>query len=379
MGKNDLRSQSLDLLRFPLAVVVLTIHTFSTNGLMVRGEKFIFDDFQFFIEVNHWIDAFLRGQSVPIYYFISGYVFFLGVEMTYSTYIRKFKNRIKTLVVPYFVWNIIYLLGFFFITLNPLLSHFTAKEGVDFNFSIKSFMSCFWVYDEGLFIARIPEHNSTLSSNSFPINIPLWFIRDLIIVVVSTPVLHWLIKRLKHYFIIALGVVWFFIPYFEIKTLGFEMAYFFFSWGAYMSINKKDMIEFFCKYTKLSAILFVSLSLLHIWTAHYCPEAKDTIKQVNVLVGLFFAYSFATLLLKRGICKVSTFLASASFFIYVSHYIIIKRMTKLIFIAFSPDSNLGISFTYIFSVVLSVCFLLVVFWLLKHYTPGLLKVLAGRK
>lgn len=31
MSRNDLRSQSLDLLRFPLAVVVLAIHTFSTD------------------------------------------------------------------------------------------------------------------------------------------------------------------------------------------------------------------------------------------------------------------------------------------------------------------------------------------------------------
>lgn len=379
MGKNDLRSQSLDLLRFPLAVVVLAIHTFSTSGLIVRGERFVFDDYQFFIEVNHWIDAFLRGQSVPIYYFISGFVFFVGVEMTRETYLRKFKNRVKTLVIPYFIWNIISLLSVFVITFNPLFSYFTAKEGVSFNFSLESFLSCFWNYDNGLFIHEFSGQDSTFDSNVYPINGPLWFVRDLIVVVLSTPLLYWLIKHLKHYFVVLLGFVWFFVPYFEVKTMGFEMAYFFFSWGAYMSINKKDMIEFFCKYTKLSAILFVALCLLHIYAAHYYPEARDTIKQLNVLVGLFFAYSFATLLLRKGVCKVSPFLASASFFIYVSHFMVVERMTKLMFILISPNSNFGILAVYILSVFLSVCLLLAVFWVLKTYAPTLLKVLAGRK
>lgn len=76
MGKNDLRSQALDLLRFPLAVVVLTIHTFSSEGLELRGQELTFADHSLFMEINRWIDAFLRGQSVPIYYFISGFVFF---------------------------------------------------------------------------------------------------------------------------------------------------------------------------------------------------------------------------------------------------------------------------------------------------------------
>ncbi len=78
MRKNDLRSQSLDLLRFPLAVVVLTIHTFSTDGFTIQGNSVSLDDFPILLETNYFINAFLRGQSVPIYFFISGFVFFLG-------------------------------------------------------------------------------------------------------------------------------------------------------------------------------------------------------------------------------------------------------------------------------------------------------------
>ena len=60
MDKNKLRSQSLDLLRFPLAVVILSIHVFSTNGITFQGVTSDFESFPFFLFVNAkngWIFA----------------------------------------------------------------------------------------------------------------------------------------------------------------------------------------------------------------------------------------------------------------------------------------------------------------------------------
>lgn len=86
---DKLRSQSLDLLRFPLAVVILLIHVFSTEGIVFQGNTLSFDSYPFFLFINRFIDGFLRGQSVPIYYFISGFVFFLGGKLTKDIYINK--------------------------------------------------------------------------------------------------------------------------------------------------------------------------------------------------------------------------------------------------------------------------------------------------
>ena len=71
LSNENLRSQSLDLLRFPLAVVILLIHIFSTDGITFQGKTLTFESYPLFLFVNRLIDAFLRGQSVPIYYFIS--------------------------------------------------------------------------------------------------------------------------------------------------------------------------------------------------------------------------------------------------------------------------------------------------------------------
>lgn len=365
MGKNDLRSQALDLLRFPLAVVVLTIHTFSSEGLELRGQELTFADHSLFMEINRWIDAFLRGQSVPIYYFISGFVFFLGVEMTKETYLRKFKNRVKSLVIPYVIWNVLALVLLVAITFNPLFSRYTS--GLGFTFSWRDLLSCFWVCD------MLP------SEGMFPVNAPLWFVRDLIVIVLCTPLLHVLIKRLGRYFICLLGLFWFVVPHLHLNLLGFEHALFFFCWGAYMSINRKDMLQVFGRYFKVSVFLYLLLGVLHMVAAHDWPEAQGVIKQLNVLAGLVFAYNVAAWLLKRGICKVNPFLASASFFVYVAHGLVVGRLLKLLFITFAPATDWSLLLVYTSVVVLTVFLLLGTFYVMRRYTPRLLKVVAGRK
>lgn len=372
MGRNDLRSQTLDLLRFPLAVVVLMIHIFSSEGLEVRGQEMLFTDHPVFMEVNRWIDAFLRGQSVPIYYFISGFVFFLGVEMTRETYLRKFKNRVKSLVIPYFVWNVLALVLMLAISVNPFFKDYTA--GHSFSFSWSSLLSGFWAYDGDLTNVVMEP-----GGDIYPMDVPLWFVRDLIVVVLCTPLLHKLLKRFGRYFVCLLGMVWFVVPYLHLRTLGFESAFFFFSWGAYMSINRKDMLQVFGQYFKVSVCLYVLLGVLHVVAGHYWPEAQGSIKQLNILVGLLFAYNFAAWLLKRGLCKVNSFLASVSFFVYVAHALVVSRVLKLLFITFSPASDWALLLVYTLAVVLTVGLLLGTFYLMRCYTPGLLKVVAGRK
>lgn len=146
-----------------------------------------------------------------------------------------------------------------------------------------------------------------------------------------------------------------------------------------MSINRKDMLQVFGRYFKASVFLYLLLGVLHVAAAHYWPEAQETIKQLNVLVGLLFAYNFAAWLLKRGTCRVNPFLASASFFVYVSHSLVVGRMLKLLFITFSPASDGALLLVYTLAVILTVLLLLAAFYVMRRYTPTLLKVIAGRK
>lgn len=379
MSRNDLRSQSLDLLRFPLAVVVLAIHTFSTEGFKIHGTVISFENMPVLLEVNHFIDGFLRGQSVPIYFFISGFVFFLGIELTKEKYIQKLKNRVKTLLVPYLIWNIIAVLLFLLRFLPCFSSLFPNIHKIRLDFSLPAILGTFWNANEGIFIQPISV-DEVVSNSIYPQDVPLWFVRDLMIVVLCTPLLYEMLKRTRYYLVLGLGILWFGLAYWDLGYVNQLLtAFFFFSWGAYMSVNKKDMMNEFGRFFRGSMIFYPLLALLFVVSVHYFPSASDTIKRLNVFVGLFFAYNVSAWLLTHHICKVSSFLASSGFFIYVTHTLICGELLKLLFFVFRPATDLSMLCVYVLTVAITVASLLLVFYLLRRYMPSFLKVIAGRK
>lgn len=376
MNRNDLRTQSLDLLRFPLVVIVLTIHVFTTQGFTFRGTEYSFETMPILLTVNHFIDGFLRGQSVPIYFFISGYVFFLGIELTKESYTKKLKNRMKTLLIPYIIWNAIAILLQLFYFLPWFSSIFPNLDRMNLDLSPSAIFYSFWDIRKGI----LGGPTSIVGDGIYPQDIPLWFVRDLMIVVVCTPILYWLLKRTRYYMVALLGVWWFVLSYWHVGHFNMlSTAFFFFSWGAYMSVYKKDMFVEFGRFFKTSIILYPLLALLYVASIDYYPEISSTLKRLNVLVGLLFAYNVSAWLLSHNICKASRFLASSSFFIYVSHYLICGQILKILFYFIRPSTDIGMLIIYFLTVLVTITLLLLTFYLLRRYTPAFLKVLAGRK
>ena len=379
-NRNDLRSQSLDLLRFPLAIVILVIHVFNTDGLIIQGHEYNTDHYPVFIAINRFIDAFFRGQSVPIYFFISGFVFFLGVDFTQKTYAHKLKNRVHTLLIPYIIWNSVALLLPLIYFLPCFSSIFPNIHKVDLNFSLSQILPNYWNSTQGFYVPG-PEYSvDSIYRTCLPVDPPLWFVRDLMIVVLCTPLLYRLLKWTRCYAIWILGVLWFFSVYSYWPHLDqLLFAFFFFSWGAYMSVNGKDMLEEFGRFFNTANFLYPLLALVYVAATYYWPEAADTVKRLNIVVGLIFGFNLSCWLLKRGICKVNRFLASSSFFIYVTHMIICGMIVKGVFYLIRPESGFGVFLVYVLAVCITITILLVSFFFLRRYTPALLQVLTGRK
>ena len=374
-NRTDLRSQALDLLRFPLAVVILTVHVFGTGVLAVHGVEYSLENIPVMSGVMGFINAFLKDQSVPIYFFISGYVFFIGDEFTKDVYVRKLKNRIKTLLIPYIIWNTAAILMQAALFLPYFRSLLPGLAMVETDWSFTGVLQCYWNLTKGVFAAWYPDAGSL-----FPQNAPLWFIRDLMIVVLCTPLIYRFLKWARNYAVWLFGVSWFVLNYWQLgHVLQLSTAFFFFSWGAYLSIAKKDMLEYFERFFKVSLVAYPLLSLLHVASVYWCPEITDTIKRLNVVAGLFFAYNVSAWLLKHNVCKVSAFLASASFFVYVTHALIYTNLLKLLFYLLRPVTQLEVISVYIFVVLIALASILSVFYLLHRYAPPILKIMIGRK
>lgn len=375
--KKDLRSQSLDLLRFPLAIIIVAVHVFNSNSISVQNRIYEVSSFSLYNDFLLFVDGFLRGISVPVYFFISGYVFFIGVnEFTKDVYFKKIRNRIFTLLIPFIIWNIAeIMIGIAKCLYSDSLSF--ASNGVELNLTFKNFLSCFWRCNGELFWSIAPTGERVAAGGSpFPINSPLWFIRDLMIIVCITPLIHYILKRTK-YFFIAVMTVLFFIPNIHVPYLS---AFLFFSMGAYLSIYKKDMVKEFGRHFKISMIIYPLFSLLSIIaTIHNCVALPYIFKQVSIIGFLVFAYNISICILQNTNINPGRTLPAASFFIYVAHSLIFQRATKLMFMFLNPDNSIEVISAYILSVAFTVLSLLFVFILMKKYTPRILQFVTGRK
>lgn len=209
-------------------------------------------------------------------------------------------------------------------------------------------------------------------------NYPLWFLRDLMIVVVCTPLVNLLIKRIRWYGIVLLGIVWLFA---NLQGWGritqLASAFFFFSFGAYMSLNRLDMVAEFGKYSKLSVVLYFLLGCCYILLVEHIHEVASFIKLMRIFVGLLFAYNLSVYLLKKGYCKVNKFLASSSFFIYLSHAWVFERVRRLIFSAIDLNSDFWIIVAYLLTVFVTISLLLLAYYCGKRFMPNIFKVMIG--
>jgi fucose 4-O-acetylase-like acetyltransferase len=358
---DNLRTQSLDLLRFPLAIIVVAVHL--RVSISVPNNM---PSLYVYSSLKDIISAFFAGRSVPIYFFIAGVVFFLGVDFNKTTFIQKLKNRTRSLLIPYIIWNLIGVAYFLFASSNKTI---TSLVAIISEFSMTRFFSAFWMWLDDSGIASV-----------YPINIPLWFVRDLMIVVCLAPIIYFVIKKTKFYFIILLGIVWF-IARFDhgnwTRLSQLACAFFFFSWGAYISIRKLDMIEYFNRFFKSSMLLYFALGVLCL--VFHDKPLFQYLKSCNVIVGLFFAYNLSAWLLQKNILKVSKFLASSSFFIYVSHIFLVDWIRRIMVMILNPQTGYDFVLVFFASLLCIVAISLTMFYLLNRYCSSILKILVGRK
>lgn len=363
-------SEALDLLRFPLAIIVMVVHMFGAIDPAVfgAGDKRILE-----LAVN-CVDGFLRGQSVPIYFFIAGYVFFAGVDWGISAYLRKLRNRVHTLLIPYLLWNTL-AIGIFLVQYVPAIRRFLPIE-YELHTGLSDILACYWMYNNQL----TPDAGSLLHPY-YPLNIPLWFIRDLMLVVLFTPLLYFILRRIGFFFLIFLSVIYLGLQFIEdgghIHLL--VVATLFFSWGGYISIQKRNLLTEFSRYKYLALAIYLLSSVVYVACVHYWPVLAGVVKSVGVVAGLLVAYNLASYLTVQKKWRANRFLAASSFFIYVSHTLFCMKFVRLLEWMFAPSEAFQVLLIYGAALLFCLFFLLSLYWLMHRYMTGVLLFLTGRK
>lgn len=352
LSRESSTSKVLNLLRFPLAALVVFIHTpFSNNH----------SDISFYI--GTFISEELATIAVPTFFFISGYLFFAKYNVfEWKQYSRAMKRKFSTLVIPYILWNALIFYGY------------GMLHGFELGISPFDLYKIFWAQSDGYVATSIFGYQFSILSS--PYLGVLWFIRDLIVAMMFTPLFWHIITRLRFYSIFLFLVPY--LLYIAIPIKGFGLvALTFFPIGATFSICGTDIVQGLKGYNKIIISLFLISLLTKFGLDISGISYHRLLGQIVIISGVAASLVLADFSLKFA--RISTaliILGEASFFIYVGHTLpIFNLLKKLELIQIIP--HIGFSLYYILSWCLRISIVVVIYFAMKKVCPQILSVLVG--
>lgn len=249
----------------------------------------------------------LAGIAVPLFFFLSGFLFFYKTRFTRAAYVGKLKRRSRTLLVPYLFWNALALLltwagqrllPSLAIGNNVMLSQ---HEGIEW-------LKCFWVYRDNM-----------------PIYCPFWFLRDLMVVVVCSPVVYGIVKWGRGFGVAALGFLW--LSGVDCSVPGISTtAFFFFTVGAWFSIFCRDFTVVFGRVRWVATVLYVVAATLSTVLWAHDATGCGGVHRVAIVAGLVAVTAWVACGVENKRLPVSDFLANSSFFIFAYHGMPIRTL-----------------------------------------------------
>lgn len=154
---------------------------------------------------QEFISGMLGRCAVPLFYVISGYLFFLKVSDGMKSIYAKIQKRMRTLLVPYIIGCLFFVLFGVIIAITPSISRYVNGSVMPlFNEPLHQII-CSIFYDSG---------------SGTPCAFQLWFLRDLILIVATSPIWYLLLKHLRWIFVItSFGLTYIqlpFVPFFAL-------------------------------------------------------------------------------------------------------------------------------------------------------------------
>lgn len=363
----QLTSDTITALRFPLIVGIVFIHYGVSQGIPFHGELYGANPPYWLVCFENLFRQVVSRIGVPLFFVMSGYLFFLS-GLTKDLYRKKLKRRVRTLLVPYVLWNALFIA--YMGLRNYMGLHSSSSTVQPANWSFLSILGSFWDKRLGVFAdPNVPF--KLISSMSSPQCTPMWYVRNLMLAVILSPLLYYLIKKAGWLVVAFFGVVWCFVFPKENYVL---MTAFFFSWGACLAIKKIDLVLFMRRF-RYALWLYPVFAIADMLTRG--SLLNDYLHNIGIFVGIFAAVSLVSLLLEKEKLRVNKILADASFFVFALHTLTMGIPGKMIKTLLFIDSPVYMAALYILVPALNVLLCLALYWLLRRFAPRLCALLTG--
>lgn len=362
MTNDELQSKTIAFLRFPLIVGVVLIHS-HVKEVVVNGVNLMAGaDFPIYTAASNLLSDVFARMAVPLFFFISGFLFFYKSTFTVSAYRDKLRKRVRTILFPYLFWNWV-VVGLFLMAywVMPSLMSGANKPVVDYTLS--DWLDAFWARES-------PDPDKI----GMPINYPLWFIRDLMVVMLFSPVVYGLVKYLRYYGVLMLGLLWVMGWWIDVPGLSLT-AIFFFSFGALFSVHGKNFVVEMRPLLIPVAVLYAILAVCDLYSMNEAWHSY--VHSMGIIVGCVLAITMSAACLERGCWHTSDFLAGSSFFVYAYHGMPLALIIKVVVRFFPPETEAGMISLYLGSALFVILVGIALYGLLRRFVPSFLSLITG--
>ncbi len=342
-------SNIISLLRFPLTIGIVFIHSISFS----QGRFLVYDFF-------HQLIGPISEVCVPLFFFFSGYLFFIKIDtLNFDTYITKVKKRVGSLAVPHIFWNLFVVavigLGQMF---APDLFTGAFKNIADF--TVMDWLSIFYA----------------APGSSQPIAFQLWFLLVLMIMTVLTPLFYFLCRFMNYWWCLVLLIAY--VTRFHVMGFGFY-SFFFYGFGCWFGIKKQHF-----SLKRVSARWSIILVYTLLLVIELCSRNSSWciyFHRINVVIGCFAVIQACALYLNSYGVKTPWYMrdsiTNSSFFIYCYHGIFALFIPRCVISFINNDASAVM--WYFLDVAILVLMGIVLYNLLSKFSPRFLKVIVGNR
>lgn len=322
-----------------------------------------------YCNISFFLSKIISSIAVPLFFIFSGYLFFKNVSsFTTEEYFKKLHKRIRTLLMPYIFWNIVVIL-IYLVAQTIMPNMISGNNKLIADYTTIDWIKAFWNYH-----------------NEMPICYQFWFIRDLMVVVLLSPIIYFAIKKIRFFFVLIMGIIWLLNINTGITGVSIT-AIFFFSIGALFTITQYDIISFLKKIKILGYTISLMLIIVEMCLYNYRASIDSFFSDIQSIM----LYKVCTLslivsclnitisLLQRDILKTNEFLYDSNFFIYAYHTMPLVLFLKLIIRFLNPTSDIHITLVYFIVPIMTILFGLMVFAVIRRIFPRFTRFITGSR
>lgn len=340
-------SDKLKVLSFVSIVSVIYSHMYYTevSGMTIMQS------------LQEFVGGSLGRIAVPLFYTISGYLYFLKTDNGLQSIYQKMKKRVRTLFVPYMIANTLTFI--FYVLLNCCTRVSPTLDNI-INFKILDSLASGNIF----FVFKLIFWD--------PIAFQLWFLRDLMIFVLLSPVVYlWLRQTVKSNLKVGITLVLFAVAAYYNYHISWVIV-----GGLFAMSDKMSIIDYKYKGNKLVAIslmfLVLVLCVLNIMTS--IPNISNVIPFIGV-PAVWILYD--VIVNGRLLCnrKLMSLLCKFTFFIYLVHEPLLNIFKKIPLLFGKNEINFIVS--YLVTPWIFIAFALALGLFLKKYFNKIYSVYTG--